>query len=122
MFSKGDRVFVFAAYFDPPNSGNAWSKATSGDNWETEKCFGTLISIGKDSGRVKWDIDGNTTRVKLDDINLHQPSSVQPAPQLQAENFSALSVSTKGKYVYFTLITNLKNWGVFNVILSKLIL
>ncbi|XP_039288170.1 uncharacterized protein LOC120352295 [Nilaparvata lugens] len=87
MFHEGCCVFVLAPYFDAPNTENEWRKSIFGENWKTEKCFGAIVSINKCFGSVKWDIDGNTTKVWLADINPHVKSyTVQPALHTQAKN------------------------------------
>lgn len=91
MFWKGQRVHVLASYFDAPNTENEWSKSIFGVNWEVEKCFGTIVSVNKSFGSIKWDIDGNTTKVRLADIKLHEHEAnycaVQPVlHNIQEEN------------------------------------
>ncbi|KAG8302911.1 hypothetical protein J6590_020665 [Homalodisca vitripennis] len=68
IIGKGDRVYVFATYFDTPNSGNAWSRSLFGSSYDTTKCNGTVIKVTCSCATVLWDIDKNTTRCLLKDL------------------------------------------------------
>ncbi|KAG8292803.1 hypothetical protein J6590_030257 [Homalodisca vitripennis] len=68
IIGKGDRVYVFATYFDTPNSGNAWSRSLFCSSYDTTKCNGTVIKVTCSCATVLWDIDKNTTRCLLKDL------------------------------------------------------
>ncbi|KAG8249433.1 hypothetical protein J6590_019721 [Homalodisca vitripennis] len=68
IIGKGDRVYVFATYFDTPNSGNAWSRSLFGSSYDTTKCNGNVIKVTCSRATVLWDIDKNTTRCLLKDL------------------------------------------------------
>ncbi|KAG8246074.1 hypothetical protein J6590_093058 [Homalodisca vitripennis] len=68
IIGKGDRVYVFATYFDTPNSGNAWSRSLFGSSYDTTKCNGTVIKVTCSWATVLWDIEKNTTTCLLKDL------------------------------------------------------
>lgn len=64
----GVRIFVLATFFDSPNTDNAWSRAEFGESFLNAKCYGAVVSIQKEFARVKWELDGRITRLKISDI------------------------------------------------------
>ena len=85
---------VPVTYFDIPGTQHEdkWSVATLGEEWESERCHGTVWKVlsGRQFARVRWDIDRGSQCVGVANL---QPEADEGGLQSPAEGRRVFNLS-----------------------------
>ena len=92
MLSGNLLLSVPVSYFNIPGTlhENKWSVATFGEEWDSERCNGTVLKVlsGGQFARVRWDIDGGSQCVGLANLQLEAEEGGLDLQQREGEFFS----------------------------------